>query len=60
LTYFAVRQILLRYMDSEERFRELAGLLPEGVFESDDTGLLKYANERAIEWFGYTAGEVEA
>lgn len=60
LTYFTLKHILLRYMESERRFRELADLLPEGIFESDLSGFLTYANERALEWFGYDAKEVAA
>ena len=60
LTYFTLKHILLRYMESERRFRELAYLLPEGIFESDLSGFLTYANERALEWFGYDAEEVAA
>jgi PAS domain S-box-containing protein len=58
ITYLAVRRILLRYMHSEKRFRELADLLPEGVYEADAEGRLTFANKRAMEWFGYTPEEV--
>ncbi len=43
--------------ESEERFRTLAGLLPEAVFESDQDGNLTYANRRAFELFGYSEGD---
>jgi PAS domain S-box-containing protein len=39
---------------SEERFRELADLLPQTVFEIDRQGKLTYANRNAFEIFGYT------
>jgi len=40
--------------DSEERFRELAELLPEAVFETDTSLTLTYANQKAFDLFGYT------
>jgi two-component system sensor kinase FixL len=59
LTYFALRKILVRYMDSTTRFSELAGLLPEGVVEHDLDGMVTYANELAVNWFGYEASDIE-
>ncbi len=44
---------------SEERFRELADLLPQTVFELDIEGNVLYANRKALEEFGYSAGDVE-
>ncbi|MDD5143300.1 PAS domain S-box protein [Methanoregula sp.] len=41
--------------ESERRFRELAELLPLGIYESDATGRLIYVNRRALDMFGYTA-----
>jgi PAS domain S-box-containing protein len=59
LTYFALRRILVRYIDSTTRFSELAGLLPEGVVEHDMNGMVTYANELAISWFGYETSDIE-
>ena len=39
---------------SEKRFRELAELLPEAVFETDIQGTLTFANKNAFDRFGYT------
>ena len=39
---------------SEQRFRELAELLPQTVFEMDATGRLVFVNRNAYEVFGYT------
>ncbi len=39
---------------SEERFKELAKLLPQTVFESDLSGNLTYVNQMAFTSFGYT------
>ncbi|PKG32899.1 PAS domain S-box protein, partial [Methanoregula sp.] len=41
--------------ESEKRFRELAELLPLGIYESDANGRLTYVNRRALDMFGYTA-----
>ena len=39
---------------SEERFRELAELLPETIFEVDATGILTFVNRKAFDHFRYT------
>jgi PAS domain S-box-containing protein len=39
---------------SEKRFRELAELLPEAVFETNIQGTLTFANKNAFDRFGYT------
>jgi PAS domain S-box-containing protein len=44
--------------DSEERFRELAELLPETVFEIDAGGRLTFANRSAMEHFKYTRQDI--
>ena len=40
--------------ESEERFRNLAELLPEAVFETNLEMILTYGNKRAFELYGYT------
>jgi PAS domain S-box-containing protein len=40
--------------ESEERFREMAELMPQTVFETDLTGRLSFANRKAFESFGYS------
>ncbi len=40
--------------ESEERFRNLAELLPEAVFETNLEMFLTYGNKRAFELYGYT------
>jgi two-component system cell cycle sensor histidine kinase/response regulator CckA len=40
--------------ESEERFRELAELMPETVFEADLEGNLTFVNRNAFNCFGYT------
>ena len=44
---------------SEERFRDLADLLPQTVFEIDLEGRILYANRCGLESFGYTQQELE-
>lgn len=39
--------------ESEQRFRELANLLPQIIFETDTDGKVTYANRAAFKWFGY-------
>ena len=39
--------------DSERRFRELADMLPQSVFETDLEGKLGYANQMALDSLGY-------
>jgi PAS domain S-box-containing protein len=43
---------------SEERFRDLAELLPETVYEASLDGRITFVNEAGIERFGYTREEV--
>jgi two-component system cell cycle sensor histidine kinase/response regulator CckA len=45
--------------ESEARFRELADMLPEVVFESDLTGKLTYANKDAFTKYGYAEEELQ-
>lgn len=43
--------------ESEERFRDLANLLPQAVFETDLSGKLTYANQTAFYLFGYSQAD---
>jgi diguanylate cyclase (GGDEF)-like protein/PAS domain S-box-containing protein len=45
--------------DREERFRELADSLPQIVYETDEKGIITYANRNAFAYFGYTESELE-
>jgi PAS domain S-box-containing protein len=45
--------------DSEERFRELSDLLPEGVFEIDLEGNFIFANKKAFEMSGYLQNDID-
>ncbi|MBN1150776.1 PAS domain S-box protein [candidate division WOR-3 bacterium] len=39
--------------DSETRFRKITEMLPESIIETDQTGLIKYANKKFFDLFGY-------
>jgi len=41
-------------LESEKRFRNLADLLPQTVFEMDERGNLTFVNRQGFEAFGYT------
>lgn len=41
-------------MESEDRFRKLAELLPESIYEMDESGRLTFVNRNAFYHFGYT------
>ena len=49
-------RVLIR---SQERYRELADLLPEVVFETDEKGNLTFANRYALNIFGYTQDDFD-
>ena len=42
-------------LQSEKRFKELANLLPQTIFESDTNGNIIFANETALKTFGYSS-----
>lgn len=46
--------------ERERRYRELANDLPTCVFEADPEGRLTFANRTGLDWFGYSAQEIEA
>ncbi|MDD1693124.1 MAG: PAS domain S-box protein [Methanoregula sp.] len=46
-------------VESEMRFRELAELLPQGIYEADANGCITYVNRHALEMFRYTTGDIE-
>jgi len=45
--------------ESEERFRELAELMPETIFEMDLEGTLTFVNRNAYNYFGYTSADLK-
>ncbi len=45
--------------ESEQKYRELADLLPQIVYETDDKGNLTFVNRNAFESTGYTQGDID-
>ncbi len=43
---------------SEERFKQLAEVFPETIFEADMEGHVTYANKHGLEQFGYTEEDI--
>ncbi len=48
------KRIEMALRESKEKFREMADMLPQIVYEADTRGLLTYANAVAFELFGYS------
>ncbi len=46
--------------ESEKKFRDLAELMPQIIFEIDETGTITFANKQALEIFGYNERELSA
>ncbi len=44
---------------SEERFRQLAEIFPETIFEADLSGHLTYANLNGYKWYGITDEDIK-
>ena len=44
---------------SEKKYKDLTNQLPEPVFETDEKGNLTFANQKALDVFGYTQDEFE-
>ncbi len=61
---FAIRDITERkhneeaLRDSEQKFRDMANLLPQIVFELGKDGRITYVNEQSFEMFGYKSEEL--
>jgi PAS domain S-box-containing protein len=45
--------------ESQERFKELAELLPETIFEMDTSGNITYVNQNAFDHFGFSQEDFE-
>ncbi|NLV26641.1 MAG: PAS domain S-box protein [Methanomicrobiales archaeon] len=51
---------ILLLTESERKYRELADLLPEFVFESDLNGNISFLNQMGLGKFGYDTGDYES
>ena len=44
--------------ESEEKYKELANSLPQIVFETDENGMITFANQNAFDLFGYSQADL--
>ena len=44
---------------SEDRFRRLAELLPETIFETNENGVINFVNKNAFLYFGYSFSDLQ-
>ncbi len=49
----------LLLQDSEERFRSMAAMAPQPIFEADSNGRLTFASDKAFEMFGYEKDDLD-
>jgi len=56
----AHRHAQAEVLKREERFRDLAEMLPETIYETDLSGHLTFVNRQAFEMFGYTPADISA
>lgn len=45
--------------ESESRFRDLANLLPLGIFETDERMVIRYANMQTLKYYGYDTDDLK-
>ena len=57
ITHLKAAQDALRY--SEQKYRDLADLMPQTIFETDLKGRFTYANKFALNLFGYDSSDLE-
>jgi PAS domain S-box-containing protein len=49
----------LSLLQSEQKFKDIAEMLPQTIFESDMEGNLTFVNKQSLKMFGYTEEEYE-
>ena len=47
-----------KIIETENKFRELAELLPVGIFETDEKGFFQFVNRAWVKSFGYTKRDI--
>ncbi len=53
------KEMLLKLQESEEKFKSLATLLPEVIYETDVHGNITFVNLKAYDIFGYAPKDLE-
>ncbi len=54
------KDVLINQLSAgEKKYREMADKLPQGLFETDNSGVLLYVNKVWQDYFGYQKSEVE-
>ncbi|HBL24142.1 MAG TPA: hypothetical protein DDZ40_08500, partial [Deltaproteobacteria bacterium] len=54
----ARKQIEEKLKESERKFRDIAELMPQLIFEIDDKGSVVFVNKQAFEFFGYKESDL--
>ncbi|MCK5311281.1 MAG: PAS domain S-box protein, partial [Desulfobacteraceae bacterium] len=53
------KRMMDELVESEKRFRDMAELLPEAIFEADETLTITYANSKTLDMLGYTKKDIK-
>ena len=53
------KRMINELVESEKRFRDMAELLPEAVFETDEDLKITYANSKTLKMLGYTKNDIK-
>ena len=54
------KKAILALEESEKRFREMADMLPEAIFEATSDMTITYANKTAMDLFGYDKVDIDS
>jgi len=52
------KRMMDKLIESEKRFRDMAELLPEAIFETDDKLTITYANSKTLGMLGYSKKDI--
>ncbi|MCK5541477.1 MAG: PAS domain S-box protein [Desulfobacterales bacterium] len=53
------KRMMDELVESENRFRDMAELLPEAIFETDDELKITYANSKTLDMLGYSKKDIK-